>query len=120
MKPMTVDEILAAEIPKGTYMRGMVILKNAFRESGNFSEPNVRDEEICVAFTALMELAKAGHSSLQECAMANLHLGEAREHQRILGIVAEMEKEFGGLGYPTEEKWNQPTLDELRRRIEGK
>lgn len=42
-----------------------------------------------------------------------------RERQRILTIIDGMEQE-PDLKFPSEDRWHQPTIDELRRRIEGK
>jgi hypothetical protein len=60
MKVMSVEEILACEIPEGDLYRGLLILKNAFIDTVrlNFTNPEKRNKHICVAFTSLYSLAQ--------------------------------------------------------------
>lgn len=65
MKTMSVEEILNCEIPQGIYHRGMLILKMSFRNTVklDFTSPEIRDNRICAAFTALYALAQGEYVS---------------------------------------------------------
>ena len=60
---MTVEQILACEIPEGMYQRGLEILKSQIDEDKNMwdSPDDVQSQvSLCAAFTTLWELANGG------------------------------------------------------------